>query len=49
LQEIEEGVYEGAVTKAKGRAIQTGNYIEFEDVILIKAWEAISMDAVTGT
>jgi hypothetical protein len=36
------------VAKAKGRAIRTGNYTEFEDVILICAWEAFSMDAVTG-
>ncbi|KAK1697378.1 hypothetical protein QYE76_014075 [Lolium multiflorum] len=45
LEEIEEG----AVAKAKGRAIRSGNYSEFEDVILIRVWEAVSMDAVTGT
>jgi hypothetical protein len=28
LQEIEEGAFDGAVAKAKGRAIWTGNYIE---------------------
>lgn len=49
LEEIEEGAFDGAVAKAKGRAIWSGNYTEFEDVILIRAWEAVSMDAVTGT
>jgi hypothetical protein len=49
LEEIEEGAFDGAVAKAKGRAIRTGNYTKFEDVILIRAWEAVSMDAVTGT
>ncbi|XP_047078866.1 probable histidine kinase 2 [Lolium rigidum] len=49
LQEIEEGAFEGAVAKVKGRAIRTGNYTKFEEVILIKAWEAVSMDVVTGT
>jgi hypothetical protein len=49
LEEIEEGVFDGAVAKAKGRAIRSDNYTEFEDVILIKAWEAVSMDDVTGT
>jgi hypothetical protein len=29
--------------------IRTGNYTELEDVILIRAWEAVSMDAMTGT
>jgi hypothetical protein len=37
------------VAKVKGRAVRTGNYSEFEDVILIKAWEGVSMDAVPGT
>jgi hypothetical protein len=40
-------VFKGVVANEKGRAIRTGNYIEFEDVILIKVWEAISMDGVT--
>jgi hypothetical protein len=49
LQEIEEGAFDGAVAKAKGRAIRISNYTEFDDVILTKAWEAVSMDVVTGT
>jgi hypothetical protein len=49
LEEIEEGAFDGAVAKAKGRAIWSDNYTEFEDVILIRAWEAVSMDAVTGS
>ncbi|KAM0856310.1 hypothetical protein ACQ4PT_049211 [Festuca glaucescens] len=49
LEEIEEEAFDGAVAKAKGRAVRPGNYTEFEDVILIRAWEAVSMDAVTGT
>jgi hypothetical protein len=42
-------VFDGAVAKAKGRAIRSGNYTEFEDMILIRAWKAVSMDAMTGT
>jgi hypothetical protein len=38
VQEIEEGAFDGVVTKTKGKALRTGNYSEFEDVILIKAW-----------
>jgi hypothetical protein len=49
LEEIEEGAFDGAVAKAKGRAIRTCNYTKFEDVILIRAWEAVSMDVVTDT
>jgi hypothetical protein len=49
LQEIEERAFEGAVAKAKRRAIRSSNYTEFEYVILIKTWEAVSMDAVTST
>jgi hypothetical protein len=49
LEEIEEGVFDGEVAKVKGRAIRSDNYTEFEDVILIRAWEAVSMDAVTDT
>jgi hypothetical protein len=37
------------MAKAKGKTVRTGNYSEFEDVILIKAWEEVLMDAVTGT
>jgi hypothetical protein len=37
------------VAKVKGRVIRSGNYTEFEYVILIRAWEAVSMDVVTGT
>jgi hypothetical protein len=48
VQEIEEGAFEGAVVKAKGKAVRSGNYSEFEDVILLKAWESVSVDAVTG-
>jgi hypothetical protein len=49
VQEIEEGAFDRVVTKAKGKAVRTGNYSEFEDVILIKAWQGVSMDAVTST
>ncbi|KAM0845331.1 hypothetical protein ACQ4PT_056451 [Festuca glaucescens] len=49
VQEIEEGAFEGAVVKAKRKTARTGNYSEFEDVILIKAWEGVSMDALTDT
>jgi hypothetical protein len=49
VQEIEEGAFEGAVVKAKGKMARTGNYTEFEDVVLIKAWEGVSMDALTNT
>jgi hypothetical protein len=35
VQEIEEGTFEGVV--AKGKAVRTGNYSEFKDVILAKA------------
>jgi hypothetical protein len=49
LEEIEEGAFDGAVAKVKGRAIRSDNYSEFEDVILICAWEVVSMDVVAGT
>ncbi|KAK1662448.1 hypothetical protein QYE76_050607 [Lolium multiflorum] len=49
LEGIEEGEFDGTVAKAKGRAIRTDNYIGFEDVILIRVWEGVSMDTVTGT
>jgi hypothetical protein len=49
LEEIEEGAFDGALAKVKRRAIRSSNYSEFEDGILIPAWEAVLLDAVIGT
>lgn len=47
VQEIAEEVFEA--TPAKGKSVRTMNYTEVEDGILIKAWESVSLDSVTGT
>ena len=47
VTEIEEGVFES--TQGEGKKKRAGNYTEIEDVLLIKAWSKVGLDAVTGT
>ena len=47
VTEIDEGVFES--TQGEGKKKRAGNYTEVEDVLLIKAWSKVGMDACTGT
>ena len=47
VAEIDEGVFES--TQGEGKKKRAGNYTEIEDVLLIKAWSKVGMDACTGT
>ena len=40
---------DGDAPAAKKVSVRTANYNELEDAALIKAWESVSLDAVTGT
>jgi hypothetical protein len=48
LEEIEERVFNGS-QPAKGVANRTMNYSDVEDVCLVRAWESISLDALSST
>jgi hypothetical protein len=50
LEEVEAGTHEDAASKKeKHLTRRTSNYTEMKDEALIKAWDSITLDAVTGT
>jgi hypothetical protein len=49
LEEVDAGTYEDAASKKeKHLTRRTSNYTELEDEALIKAWDSITLDGVTG-
>jgi hypothetical protein len=49
LEEVDAGTYEDAASKKeKHLTMRTSNYTEVEDEALIKAWDSITLDVVTG-
>jgi hypothetical protein len=47
FEEVDEGTFEDAANK-RGPTRRTGNYTKIEYEALIKAWECVSLDVVTG-
>ena len=46
MEEVEEGVFDEALANSRARS---KNYTPLKDKVLIKAWEAVSIDACIGT
>jgi hypothetical protein len=49
LEEVDAGTYEDATSKKYHVTRRTANYTEVEDESLIRAWDNITLDGVTGT
>jgi hypothetical protein len=49
LEEMDAGTYEDAASKKDHIARRTANYTEVEDEALIRAWDSVTLDGVTGT
>lgn len=45
VEELEEDVFDASQEKIRNGI---GNYTDVEDVCLIRAWESVSLDAVSG-
>jgi hypothetical protein len=48
LEEVNAGTYEDAASKKGHVTRRTANYTEVEDEALIRAWDSITLDGVTG-
>jgi hypothetical protein len=49
LEEVDAGTYEDATSKEDHITRRTTNYTEVEDEALIRAWDSVTLDGVTGT
>jgi hypothetical protein len=49
LEEVDAGTYEDAANKKDHITRRTINYTEVEDEALIRAWDSVTFDGVTGT
>jgi hypothetical protein len=49
LEEVDAGTYEDAASKKDHITRRTANYIEVKDEALIRAWDSVTLDGVTGT
>jgi hypothetical protein len=49
LEEVDAGTYEDAASKKDHITRRTTNYTEVEDEALIRAWDSVTLDGVTGT
>jgi hypothetical protein len=49
LEEVDAGTYEDAASKKDHITRRTRNYTKVEDESLIRAWDSITHDGVTGT
>jgi hypothetical protein len=46
LEEVDEETFEASAENGKSK--RTANYTDVEDIELVKAWEMVPIDAVTG-
>jgi hypothetical protein len=49
LEEVDAGTYEYAASKKDHITRRTTNYTEVEEEALIRAWDSVTLDGVTGT
>jgi hypothetical protein len=49
LEEVDAGTYEDAASQKDHITRRTTNYTEVEDEALIRAWDSVTLDGVTGT
>jgi hypothetical protein len=49
LEEVYTGTYEDAAGKKDHITKRTANYTKVEDKALIRAWDSVTLDGVTGT
>jgi hypothetical protein len=49
LEDVDAGTYEDAASKKDHITRRTTNYTEVEDEALIRAWDSVTLDGVTGT